>query len=195
VVINSGTHGIYWGLICHSEQEKAKYNQLLDTRKLTTVTYLHLSLISPQLDTCFAGGQILSHLIPEIMNTLKIRFNIIPPSSPRHLKRPSLPTLSFLYIVSSPQITTTIATQDALLLVHRRNKHSPRQIFLRHSQYMFLFCSHISRFTLVQRNGQNCRLSTAHGVLKVGLTITHWRANTKLYVINSKPPASVNKKS
>jgi len=155
--------------------------------------------MSQQLDICFAGGQILSHLIPDIMNTLKICFNIIPPPSPRHLKRPPLPALRFPYTVRSPQITTTIVTQDAsplvsaLLLVHRRTKHFPRQLFLRQSQYMFLFCSHISRSTVVQKKmDRTPDFSTAHGVLTVGLTIANWRANSKLHVIGNKPPASVN---
>jgi hypothetical protein len=152
--------------------------------------------MSPQLVSClfrrrpdpeqFNSGQ---------LNTLKIHFNIIPPPSPRQLKRPLRPALRFPYTVRSPQITTTerkphncdaTPLVSALLLVHMRTKHFPRQLFLRHSQHMFLLCSHSSRFTLVQKNVHSSRLSTALGALDVGLTITHLRGNWNLYIINSK---------
>jgi len=134
--------------------------------------------MSPQLDTCLAGGQILCNLIPDIMNTLMIHFNIIPRPPPRHLKRPPIPTLRFPYTVRSLQITTTIVTSHVHLSLHcywsiARTVHFPRELLLRQFQYMFLFCSQSSRFTLVHKEGQNCRLSPAHGVLKFGLTTTH----------------------
>jgi hypothetical protein len=197
---------MYWGLIWHSVKEKAKDNQLLDTGSLLTLPAAICRSVSLNEPTI----RQLSNLIPDTMNTLKIHFNIIPPPSPRQLKRPLLPALRFPYTVRSPQIKTTeLKTHNcdasplvsALLLVHMGTKHFPRQLFLRHSQHMFLLCNHSWRFTLVQKNVQRSRLSTTLDVLNVGQTITHWRGNrklyiidNKLYIIDNKPAASVNKR-